>query len=109
MNVSSLGKMQQFWDCDSSQELWTLETSTLRVNIVDLLCLLDRTSHTVEPFRNSLPLLGHLDHASSIQHPIAKQVVELKTHSITLPLMHLIMESVPLGGQDCQVLHVPPG
>lgn len=62
----------------------------------------------MESLRNSLPVFCHLDHGSCIQDPVAKQVVELQPDAVPAPPVNLIVELVPLGGQHCQVLHVPP-
>jgi len=74
----------------------------------DSLGLLNGSGDTVETLGHSFPVLGHLHHAPSIQHTVAKQVVELEAHAVPPPLVNLVMELVPLGGQDRQVLHVSP-
>lgn len=66
----------------------------------DSLSFLNGSSYTVETFRHGFPLLGHFHHAPSVQHAIAKQVVELEPHAVPPPLVDLVMELVPLGGED---------
>lgn len=74
----------------------------------DSLALLDGSGHAVEALRHRLPLLGHLHHAAGVQDAVAKEVVELQAHAVPPPLVDLVVQLVPLGGQDRQVLHVPP-
>lgn len=62
----------------------------------------------MEPLWHRLPLLGHFHHAASVQDAVAKQVVKLQSHAVPPPLVDLVVQLVPLGGQDRQVLHVPP-
>lgn len=74
----------------------------------DSLALLNWSGHAVKALWHRLPLFGHFHHAASVQDPVAKQVVELQSHAVPPPLVDLIMQLVPLRGQDWQVLHVPP-
>lgn len=66
----------------------------------DSLGLLNGSSYTVKTLRHRFPFLGHFHHSPSVQYTIAKQVVKLKTHAVPPPLVDLVMELVPLGGQD---------
>lgn len=75
---------------------------------VYLLYLLHGSSHTVKAFRYGLPFTGEFDHASSIQHTITKQMIELKAHTIPSPLVNLIVQFVPLRSEYSQVLQVSP-
>lgn len=74
----------------------------------DSLGFLNGSGDAVKTLRHRFPVLGHFHHPSSVQHAVAKQVVKLQTHAVPPPLVYLIVELVPLGGQDGQVLHIPP-
>lgn len=76
-----------------------IKNSNLRQGC-DSLGLLNGSGYAVETFRHCFPFLGHFHHAPSVQHTVAKQVVELKAHAIPPPLVDLVMELVPLGGQN---------
>lgn len=66
----------------------------------DSLDLLNGSGYTVETLWHCFPFLGHFHHSPSVQHTIAKQVVKLQAHAVSPPLVDLVMELVPLGGQD---------
>lgn len=72
------------------------------------LYLLHGSSHTVESFRDGLPLAGQFDHPSGIQHAVSEQMVELQAHAVSPPLVHFVVQLVPLRGEDGQMLQVPP-
>lgn len=67
---------------------------------VDSLGLLNGSGYAVETLGHGFPFLGHLHHAAGVQHPVSEQVVELEAHTVPPPLVNLVMELVPLGGQD---------
>lgn len=85
--------------------------SYLHFNVyyVYLLYLLYGSSHTVKALWYGLPFTGEFDHASSIQHTITKQMVELQAHTVPSPLVNLIVQFVPLRRKYSQVLQVSPG
>lgn len=62
----------------------------------------------METLRHRFPIFGHLHHSAGVQHAVAKQVVELQAHAVPPPLVDLVVELVPLGSQDRQMLHVSP-
>lgn len=74
--------------------------SSIKKQRNDSLGLLNGSGDTVETLRHCFPFFGHFHHAPSVQHTIAKQVVELEAHTVPPPLMDLVMELVPFGGQD---------
>lgn len=62
----------------------------------------------METLRNSSPVPGHFHHGTRIKDPITEQVVELQAHSVSPPLMDIVVKLVPLRSQDGQMLHVSP-
>lgn len=74
----------------------------------DSLGFLNGSGDAVETLRHRFPVLGHFHHPPSVQHAVAKQVVKLQAHAVPPPLVYLVVELVPLGGQDGQMLHIPP-
>ena len=66
---------------------------------------------TVVSVRHRLPVSGQIHHIPGIQHSVAKQVVELQACAIDGPVVFSmgVVQMVPLGGENCQMLHVSPG
>lgn len=100
--------------CRTAAVKWLQQCYCTVAVVVFLVCslyslyLLHGSSHTVESFRDGLPLSGQFDHSSGIQHAVSEQMVELQAHTVPPPLVHLVMQLVPLRGEDRQVLQVPP-
>lgn len=69
-----------------------------------------RSSLTVIPCRHTFPLFRKCYHGTSIKNSKAKEMVELKTHSIHSPMESAfgVKQRVPFGSQHRQVLHVTP-
>lgn len=55
----------------------------------------------MESLRGNVPFLGQLHHGTSIKHTKPKEMVELQTNTVALPLVVLVIELVLVGGQYC--------